>query len=178
MAARQASPWKPLGELLVERGLLTVTELDRALEEQTHTGERLGEILVARRIVAGPVLTTLLAEQTGAELETQGGFGSGLFAQIARRNGKAELHVAPPAPPEVTWTEAAAESVHAASMTFDDPAFELSALRAELEMLRSQNAQLEAEISALKKKPAAKRRAPAKPKRAPAKPRAAKPKAS
>jgi hypothetical protein len=53
--------WKPLGELLVERGLLTTEQPDDALEEQAATGERLGAILVARKAVPGVVLTTLLA---------------------------------------------------------------------------------------------------------------------
>jgi hypothetical protein len=78
--------WK-LGELLVERGLLTIPQLESALEQQSRTGERLGAILVARRIVPSAVLTTILAEQVGVQLETQSGFGSGLFAEIARRNG-------------------------------------------------------------------------------------------
>jgi hypothetical protein len=152
--------WKPLGELLVEHGLLTVTELDDALDEQARTGERLGGILVARRIVAGAVLTTLLAEQGGVELETQGGFGSGLFAEIARRNGTTES----PEPTVLAVVEEApGESLHAAAIAFDDPAFEISALRAELDLERSRRMQLEAELEALRAKPAPKRRAKPKP---------------
>jgi hypothetical protein len=153
--------WKPLGELLVEHGLLTVTELDDALDEQARTGERLGEILVARRIVAGAVLTTLLAEQGGVELETQGGFGSGLFAEITRRNGTTE---SPAATVLAAVEEAPGESLHAAATAFDDPAFEISALRAELDLERSRRTQLEAELEALRAKPAPKRRAKPKPK--------------
>ena len=70
MATPDVIAWKPLGELLVERGLLTPGELDDALDEQARTGERLGAILVARKTVAGAVLTALLAEQAGVELET------------------------------------------------------------------------------------------------------------
>jgi type IV pilus assembly protein PilB len=151
--APQVIAWKPLGELLVERGLLTVADLDDALEEQARTGERLGAILVARKVVAGAVLTTLLAEQVGVELETQGGFGSGLFTKIATRNGSAEAE--PAEPVAVTPSAGADESLSEAAAALDDPAYSLSALRAELEMLRAQNAQLEAEVAAFKAKPAA-----------------------
>ncbi len=145
--------WKPLGELLVERGLLTVTELDDALEEQERTGERLGAILVTRRIVAGAVLTTLLAEQVGVELEVQDGFGSGLFAEIARRNGATES----PDAELPAVDEAPDESFHAAATGYDDPAFEISALRAELDLERACRMQLEAELATLRAKPIPKR---------------------
>ena len=159
MAAEQVIAWKPLGELLVDRGLLTVDQLDDALEEQTRTGERLGAILVARKIVAGAVLTTLLAEQVGVELETQGGFGSGLFSKIARRNGPAALDDDEQRSAAATYAGDDA-LLHEAAAAMEDPAFELSALRAELEMLRARNAQLETELASLKaKKPASRRRA-------------------
>jgi hypothetical protein len=151
--------WKPLGELLVERGLLTTEELDDALREQEVTGERLGAILVARKAVPSVVLTTLLAEQVGVELETQGGFGSGLFSKIAERHGTA-------VPEPLQQLPAAASdcrlSQHTITAEPSDPAYELSALRAELELLHAQNAQLEAEVKALSKKPAARGRAPSK----------------
>lgn len=163
MEAASVIAWKPLGELLVERGLLTVTDLDDALEEQERTGERLGAILVARRIVAGAVLTTLLAEQVGVELEVQGGFGSGLFAEIARRNGTTE---SPEAELPVV-EEVRDDSLHAAAATFDDPAFEISALRAELDLERARRLQLEEALAALRAKfapkPAPKRRVKSKP---------------
>jgi hypothetical protein len=162
MQAASVIAWKPLGELLVERGLLTVTELDDALEEQERTGQRLGAILVARRIVAGAVLTTLLAEQVGVELEVQGGFGSGLFAEIARRNGTTES----PKEELPIVEEAPDESLHTAATGFDDPAFEISALRVELDLERARRMQLEEELAALRAKPAPKRRTKPKPKAA------------
>jgi hypothetical protein len=39
---------RPIGEFFVERGLITQDDLEGALEEQRTTGQRLGEILVAR----------------------------------------------------------------------------------------------------------------------------------
>jgi hypothetical protein len=151
--------WKPLGELLVERGLLTTEELDDALEEQGATGERLGAILVARKAVPSVVLTTLLAEQAGVELETQRGFGSGLFSKIAERHGTA---VPTPSQPLPAAAPDGKGLQHAIAAVPSDPAYELSALRAELELLRAENAQLETEVKALSKKLAARGRASSK----------------
>ena len=156
----QVVSWKPLGVLLVDRGLLTVEQLDDALKEQSRTGEQLGSILVARKVVAGAVLTAILAEQIGVELEIQGGYGSGLFSKMARRNGpsNAAFHERSPAMPLE-----AADGPAKAHPEQDDLEFQLSALRAEVEALRARNDALEAELSALSaKKKAPSRRKPAK----------------
>ena len=39
-------PWRQLGELLADEGLLTPTELELALDEQRRTGRLLGQIVV------------------------------------------------------------------------------------------------------------------------------------
>ncbi len=83
-AAEQS--WKPLGELLLLKGLVTPDELDRALTEQEETGRLLGAILVERGYVSGPALAVALAEQYGVQLEQQRGFGTGLWAEIDRRH--------------------------------------------------------------------------------------------
>ncbi len=83
----EAAPsWKPLGELLLHKGLVTADELERALTEQEQTGRLLGAILVERGYVSGPALAVALAEQYGVELEQQRGFGTGLWAEIDRRH--------------------------------------------------------------------------------------------
>ena len=95
-------PSQLLGELFVEKGLITPDELQLALEQQKVDGKRLGEILVKQGFVSGPALTTVLAEQLGVEMETQEGFGSGLWSEIKRRHprGRADLQVeANPDPP-------------------------------------------------------------------------------
>jgi hypothetical protein len=79
-------PWRPLGRLLVEQGLLTEDELERALERQASTGLRLGETLVELGFVSGPVLERALAAQYGIELTTEDGFGTGLRVAIERRH--------------------------------------------------------------------------------------------
>ena len=78
--------WRPLGELLVAKGLVTEDELELALTEQSDTGRLLGAILVERGYVSGPTLAVALAEQCGVELKTERGFGTGLWAEIDRRH--------------------------------------------------------------------------------------------
>jgi hypothetical protein len=66
-------PWRPLGTLLVEEGLLAKTELERALEEQRRTARLLGQILVSRSCVTAVALARALAKQHGVELRPVGG---------------------------------------------------------------------------------------------------------
>jgi hypothetical protein len=61
-------PWRPLGRLLVEEGLVAEADLDAALAEQQLTGRRLGEVLVARGVISGPELTRALAAQCGIDV--------------------------------------------------------------------------------------------------------------
>ena len=56
-------PWPALGSLLVRDGLLTEEELQEALEAQRDSGKRLGEILVERGSVTRTQVARLLAEQ-------------------------------------------------------------------------------------------------------------------
>jgi hypothetical protein len=79
-------PWRPLGRLLVERGVISEQELKQALATQSATGKRLGEVLVEGGVVSGPALTLALAEQWGIEVSPEGGFGSGLWQEIERRH--------------------------------------------------------------------------------------------
>jgi hypothetical protein len=79
-------PWRPLGELFVNRGLISPAELETALAEQAATGRRLGEILVEHGLVSGPDLTSALMDQLGVEISKEEGFGSGLWAEIKRRH--------------------------------------------------------------------------------------------
>ena len=79
-------PQQLLGELFVEKGLITAEELAEALAEQKETGKRIGQILVRKGFVSGPSLTTVLAEQLGVEMEKQEGFGAGLWSEIKRRH--------------------------------------------------------------------------------------------
>ena len=65
-------PWRPLGTLLVEKGLLTTPRLERALDEQRRSGRLLGVILVESGYLSGVSLARALAEQHGVELRSPG----------------------------------------------------------------------------------------------------------
>lgn len=94
-------PWRPLGEVIVERGLITADELEDALEEQVRTGRRLGSILIARGLVAEQDLATALVDQIGigdfideleqAERATE--WRSRPFLRVVPALGRAFLHV-------------------------------------------------------------------------------------
>jgi type IV pilus assembly protein PilB len=56
---------KMLGDLLVDSGLMTKTQLQEALAEQARTGERLGAILLDRGYVPKQVLGKMLELQRG-----------------------------------------------------------------------------------------------------------------
>ena len=75
-----------LGTVLLEQGALRDDDLELALRAQTETGELLGEILVELELVCRPDLDRAVAGQSGVELENEGGFGSGLRAQIELRH--------------------------------------------------------------------------------------------
>jgi hypothetical protein len=62
-------PWRPLGELLVEKGIVNASDVEVALAEQRSTGRLLGEILVTFGYVTSWTLAQALAEQHGVELE-------------------------------------------------------------------------------------------------------------
>jgi hypothetical protein len=74
--------WRPLGQLLVERGLLTSEELEAALDEQERTGGRLGEILLRNGLLSRLALLSSLNEQSMGQ-PAQSGFGSGLRSALA-----------------------------------------------------------------------------------------------
>lgn len=63
--------WRPLGAILVERGLISELELHEALREQQREGGRLGEILFARGVVSGVDLRDALAAQHGLDLRVE-----------------------------------------------------------------------------------------------------------
>jgi hypothetical protein len=141
-AAEQA--WRPLGELLVEKGLVTKEELDRALTEQEETGRLLGTILVERGFVSGPALAVALAEQYGVEVEPERGFGTGLWAEIDRRHRAGRG--LPPAENAVQFEPAKAPQLEAVP----DPEPEVERLQEENRRLQEEIERLEAEYARLK----------------------------
>ena len=75
-----------LGALLSAQGEVSSDELDHALTTQVENGDPLGEILVELGAVSRPALDRALAEQSGVVLRFEGGFGTGLRAEIERRH--------------------------------------------------------------------------------------------
>lgn len=54
---------KKLGELLLQEGLIEAEQLNRALEEQRHGGERVGAVLIKMGFISDEVLVEFLARQ-------------------------------------------------------------------------------------------------------------------
>jgi Type II secretion system (T2SS), protein E, N-terminal domain len=81
-----------LGKMLIDRGLITKEELERALERQQQTGERLGEALVAIGAAASDDVARVLADHLrmpyvdlGDDITDMTVVGV-ISAEIARRN--------------------------------------------------------------------------------------------
>jgi hypothetical protein len=82
----ERTPWRRLGVLLVESGVISQAELESALAEQSASGKRLGEILIARGYSSRPAIQDALAEQSGVMFEPERGFGTGLRGLLARKH--------------------------------------------------------------------------------------------
>jgi hypothetical protein len=65
--------WRPLGALLVDKGLLTEAQLDAALTEQRRSGRLVGQILVESGVLSALSLARTLTEQHGVELQPPAG---------------------------------------------------------------------------------------------------------
>ncbi len=65
MTPNQPPKKRRLGELLVEQGLVTLEELERALTEQRRTGELLGSVLTRSGVISSEQLLQTLSEQVG-----------------------------------------------------------------------------------------------------------------
>lgn len=102
-AAREIS-WRPLGELFVEKGIVSEEQLEQALAEQAAMGGRLGDKLVELGFVTRHALARLLAEQTGVEFDVDSGFGTGLLAELQRRKGGLPTPDDFSEPPSEPWT--------------------------------------------------------------------------
>src|SRR2546426_3983725 len=80
-------PWRQLGTILVDEGLVTADQLEQALAEQRRSGRLLGQILVGWSYLTGFSLARVLAEQHGVELRPS---GSGTRAAGPERIGLTE----------------------------------------------------------------------------------------
>ncbi len=73
-----------LGALLVEQGSVKNGDIERALTAQLDTGKPIGETLVDLGLLCRPALERALAGQAGIELEEDDGLGWGLRERIER----------------------------------------------------------------------------------------------
>jgi hypothetical protein len=80
------TPTAPLGQLLLQRGLLTVEQLEVALAEHLATGKRLGEVLVDRGWVTREQIDDLLRTHA----DTDGARGIALL-KTSMADAEAEL---------------------------------------------------------------------------------------
>jgi chromosome segregation ATPase len=128
-------PQQLLGELFVQKGLITPEELAEALAEQKTSDKRIGQILVQLGFVSRPDLATVLAEQLGVELAKQEGFGAGLWSEIKRRHPRGKPDAEENEPPEPVDPPVEQEPLPSA---FDEPEVRGEAEPDELESLRQQ----------------------------------------
>jgi hypothetical protein len=94
------TPWRPLGVLLVEQGVISEAELETALADQAAIGKPLGEILIAHGFSSRPAIQDALAEQAGVMFEPERGFGTGLRGLLARKH-RQRKHGEEPARPQL-----------------------------------------------------------------------------
>jgi hypothetical protein len=80
-----------LGELMVEAGFLTKTELEAALAEHERTGVPIGRVLVESGYASAAAVATALATQHGGVLRTEYGVAVGLEADEAGRPPRSGL---------------------------------------------------------------------------------------
>jgi hypothetical protein len=96
-------PWRSLGLLLVDKGLLTPRDLELALDEQRRTGRLLGQILVGNGSVTGLALAQALTEQHGVELRPNNGAEEPLLTDSQRRAEEHSRHLPEPEAQDRAW---------------------------------------------------------------------------
>jgi len=95
------TPWRPLGVLLVEQGVISEAELETALADQAAMEKPLGEILIAHGFSSRPAIQDALAEQAGVMFEPERGFGTGLRGLLARKHRQRKHGDDEPARPQL-----------------------------------------------------------------------------
>jgi chromosome segregation ATPase len=98
-----ADPRRQLGQIMVDEGFLTESQLLDALAEHNRTGTPLGKVLVDLGFVSPGAVANALAEQHGGLLRTEYGTSAGLREMAGRApirtDAQPTLPVAAAAPP-------------------------------------------------------------------------------
>lgn len=128
-AVQSGSP--PLGQVLLERGLVTSEQLEYALAEQTRTGLPLGQVLIGLSYVTASTIAQALATQYGGVVKTEYGFATGFDSNLAA--------TAPSVPPPVSPMQAPVSRVEAEEPAAPPPPVLLTA--------KSRAAELELEVA-------------------------------
>jgi hypothetical protein len=137
-----------LGEVLVAKGLVSKADLGRALSEQKRSGRRLGEILVAKGYLSETALAAALSEQLGLSHETENGFGSGLFAAIARRRGDVPEDAQDAGPEEEAPASRASDAAAGKKAQVEEHAAWIAETRAKLDHERAEHRRTRLELEA------------------------------
>ncbi|MEP6892245.1 MAG: hypothetical protein ABI927_00570 [Gaiellaceae bacterium] len=128
----EATPKRPIGEIFLERGMVSASDLEVALGEQRESGRRLGEILVGQGNLSRLDLASALADQWAS------------FQKLrppSSANGIPPLQTSETAPAPVMPTPEVSSLPSAATGATSD---QVDALRARLEALGAQLDQLSA----------------------------------
>jgi len=118
----------PLGQILVERGLISEEQLQYALAEGQRTGEPIGEVIVRLGFAQTASIAQALATQAGGPTKSEYGYAVGFAPPPA-----APPVTAAPAPPVEATPLLPAAAVEPAAAPVPDP--ELARLQAKLEDL-------------------------------------------
>ena len=120
--------------LLVARGFLSQEQLEAALDEQSVSGRRLGEILVERGFIPHSTLSLALAEQYGIHPSVERGFGTGLRGLLQRSDPEPELQseVAAPVLELVTAPRSESEPVTHLEARLEEQWAQLAAVQEQL----------------------------------------------
>ena len=87
---------RKIGEILIERGLITDNELDFALDMQKLSHEKLGEVLINNKITTPEDIAKALASQLDVEyVDLNKKNISGEMARVVRRNTAKQHHLIP-----------------------------------------------------------------------------------
>src|SRR5262249_20647629 len=127
-------PRRLLGLLLIEMGVISEEQLEQALKVQEESGERLGDILIARGYTSRLAIQDALAQQSGLWLEPGEGYGTGPRAQLIRREERAapQAAEAPLQRQELEKEEESEPNVRFLHAEEDDHEDELAAIKGTL----------------------------------------------